>query len=349
MSLGHHGKLFLPRLRPSGQPRAGHVRHRGSPAHPGRPEQLRDAKSLVWEGFRAALSHGAPAPAAAGVLVDEATSTPAARAARAAGIRWRWRSRRRAGTPSSSSTATISAHLEAFDTTLGKALVRWNPADDLATKMVQAERLLRLGARLQQQGRKLLFELIVPPTPHQLALAGDRLAGFDAHLRPGLMLESIYEIQEAGIEPDVWKIEGLDGAADCALVSALIRRDGRDGVKAVVLGHGADDARVEHWVRTAAAVPGYAGFAIGRTIWWDAVQDWKEGRLDPHRGGRRHRRRLPAVHRHVRGPLEEEHVAHRHPDRGRRRPGLNSAIKQVVSRAPARASPSSASAAAGAG
>jgi myo-inositol catabolism protein IolC len=280
MSLGHDGNLFLLAFdhRASlAQSMFGFVGRRPAPAE---QERMREAKWLVWEGFGAALAAGAPA-AAAGVLVDEDTGAAAARAARAAGILLALAVEESGRHPFEFEYGDdFDAHLEAFDPAFGKALVRWNPADDPATKVVQAERLLRLCGRLRQQKRKLLFELIVPPTPHQLALASGRLPDFDAHLRPGLMLEAIYEIQEAGIEPDVWKVEGLDAAADCALVSALLRRDGRDRVKAVVLGRGADDARVEHWVRTAAAVPGYAGFAIGRTIWWDAVQNWKEGRLD---------------------------------------------------------------------
>lgn len=279
MSLGHDGNLFLLSFDHRASLAQGMFGIVDRPPTPAEQERIRDAKWLVWEGFRVALAAGAP-PAASGILVDEATCAAAARAAREAGILLAVAAEESGRYPFEFEYGDdFAAHLEALDPDFGKALVRWNPADDPATKTVQAERLLRLGARLQQQSRKFLFELIVPPTTHQLALVDGRLPDFDTHLRPGLMLESIYEIQEAGIEPDVWKIEGLDVAADCALVSALIRRDGRDRVKAVVLGRGADDAQVERWVRTAAAVPGYAGFAIGRTIWWDAVQNWKEGRL----------------------------------------------------------------------
>jgi myo-inositol catabolism protein IolC len=34
---------------------------------------------------------------------------------------------------------------------------------------------------------------------------------------------------------------------------------------------------VESWLRQAAGVPGYAGFAVGRTIWWKAVRDYLNG------------------------------------------------------------------------
>jgi myo-inositol catabolism protein IolC len=251
----------------------------GREATPAEQKQLQESKSLIWEGFQAALRAGAPA-AAAGVLVDEEMGTAVARAAREAGILLAMPVEKSGqGTFAFEYGEDFGAHLEAFDPAFAKVLVRWNPADDPEIKKVQAERLRRLGGWLQERGRKFLFELLVPATPHQLALVGGNTAGYDAHIRPYLMLETIFEIQEAGIEPDVWKIEGIDTAADCALVSALARRDGRGGVKTVVLGRGADDSTVEHWVRTGAGVPGYAGFAIGRTIFWNGVEAWKEGKL----------------------------------------------------------------------
>jgi myo-inositol catabolism protein IolC len=46
-----------------------------------------------------------------------------------------------------------------------------------------------------------------------------------------------------------------------------------------VLGRGASAARVEQWLRAGAGVPGYRGFAIGRTIWWDALVGFRDGKL----------------------------------------------------------------------
>jgi myo-inositol catabolism protein IolC len=51
-------------------------------------------------------------------------------------------------------------------------------------------------------------------------------------------------------------------------------------VGCVVLGAGADDATVAHWLRQAAGVEGFIGFAIGRTIFWDALRGWLDGRID---------------------------------------------------------------------
>jgi myo-inositol catabolism protein IolC len=88
------------------------------------------------------------------------------------------------------------------------------------------------------------------------------------------MLETMHTLQEAGIEPDVWKIEGLDRREDCERVVAVARRDGRHDVGCIVLGRGADEKKVVSWLETAASVPGFIGYAVGRTTFWDAVADF---------------------------------------------------------------------------
>ena len=50
------------------------------------------------------------------------------------------------------------------------------------------------------------------------------------------------------------------------------RREGRDKVSCVVLGRGASDEKVDAWLRAGSGVPGYIGFAIGRSIFGDAVK-----------------------------------------------------------------------------
>lgn len=250
----------------------------GRPADAGERARLSDAKLLVWEGFRAAVAGGLPGTP--GILVDEELGAAAARAASSAGITLVMPVEKSGPGPFDFEYGKdFGAHIEAFRPDFVKALVRWNPDDDPAFKEGQAERLRRLGGWLRTRGHRFLFELLVPPSERQLALVAGREADYDARLRPGLMLESIYEVQEAGIDPDAWKIEGIDAPEDCRLVARLLRRDERERVGALVLGRGADRARVERWVRAAAGVPGYAGFAIGRTIWWEGVKGWKDGIL----------------------------------------------------------------------
>jgi myo-inositol catabolism protein IolC len=94
------------------------------------------------------------------------------------------------------------------------------------------------------------------------------------------MRRTIVEFQEAGVEADIWKIEGIDTQEDCERIAQTCRRDGRDGVICVVLGRGANDDKVDHWLRQGAPVEGYAGFAIGRTIWWDALKGFLDGAIE---------------------------------------------------------------------
>ena len=157
-------------------------------------------------------------------------------------------------------------------------LVRWNPDDDAEDNRTQGERLKRLGDWLHANGRTYLFELLVPATDRQLALV-ESGADYDTEIRPYLTLEAIRQILDAGIEPDIWKIEGLDRRRSCELLASLVKSDGRDDVIAVVLGRGADDAKVDHWLQMGAGVPGYKGFAIGRSIWWAGVEGFKDGKM----------------------------------------------------------------------
>jgi myo-inositol catabolism protein IolC len=276
MDLGYPGQLFILAFD-----------HRGSfkkkmfgivEESPDDTKKLQEAKRLVWEGF--ARAHAAGLPAGSGILVDEEMGTAVARSASALGVPF--------AMPVEKSGqdvfdfeygADFAKHIEAFDPTFAKVLVRWNPDDAAETKGLQGERLARLGDWLHANGRRYLFELLVPASKAQLAAVGDDAHAYDTKVRPGLMLQTITELRAAGIDPDVWKIEGIDSAEACRQIAELTRSGGRDGVKCVVLGRGADDTRVDHWLRTGAPVPGYAGFAIGRSIWWGAVEQWRDGKV----------------------------------------------------------------------
>jgi myo-inositol catabolism protein IolC len=174
----------------------------------------------------------------------------------------------------------FAEHIERVDPDLVKALVRFNPADDPELNGRQLERLRRLADWLRHTDRELLFELLVPPTPGQLRRVGNDAERFDLDLRPTLVCDAVTEIQDGGVEPAVWKVEGLDRRSDCERLAAVCRRGGRDHVSCLILGRGAVDQRVEHWLRVAAEVEGFGGFAVGRTIWWEAIARHGAGELD---------------------------------------------------------------------
>lgn len=241
--------------------------------------RLEDAKRLIFEGVQRAISDGAPADSV-GILVDEEMGAGVAREAKASGIRLAMPVEK-SGQPTFDFEYgdAFGSHIEEFDPEFSKVLVRWNPEDSDETKHQQGERLARLGNWLHEHRRTFLFELLVPASEAQLALVGGNGDAYDTEVRPYLMLQTIDEIQAAGVEPDIWKIEGLDRAVDCDLVAKLIQRGGRDHVTAVVLGRGADGERVDHWLSAGSHTPGYVGFAIGRTIWWKGVEGLKDGTL----------------------------------------------------------------------
>lgn len=241
--------------------------------------RISDAKRVIYDGARRALDEGVEADAA-GVLVDEQFGAAIARDAKAAGFRLAMPVEKSGQEEFDFQYGDeFGAHIETFDPNFSKVLVRYNTEGDQAMNERQAGRLRRLGAWLHEHERLFLFELLVPATPEQIEAAGGDEQRWDSEERPKLMKVSIEELQDAGVEPDIWKIEGIDRREDCEMISATTRRDGRDGVACVVLGRGADDAAVDHWLETGSGVPGYIGFAIGRSIWWDPLKGFVDGNL----------------------------------------------------------------------
>ena len=241
--------------------------------------RISDAKRVIYEGARRALDEGVEADAA-GVLVDEQFGAAIARDARAEGFRLAMPVEKSGQEEFDFQYGDeFGGHIETFDPNFSKVLVRYNTEGDQVMNERQAGRLKRLGDWLHEHGRLFLFELLVPATPGQIEAAGGDEQRWDSEERPKLMKVAIEELQEAGVEPDIWKIEGIDRREDCEMISATTRRDGRDGVACVVLGRGADDAAVDHWLQTGSGVPGYIGFAIGRSIWWDPLKGFVDGNL----------------------------------------------------------------------
>jgi myo-inositol catabolism protein IolC len=172
-------------------------------------------------------------------------------------------------------------HIERFDPHFSKVLVRYNPDGDAEMNRAQLERLKRLSDWLHAHDRKFLFELLVPAEDAQLESVGGDTDRYDAELRPALMRRAIQEIQDHGVEVDVWKIEGVDAREDAEMLARQTRSgDGRERVACVLLGRGASTEKVDHWLQQAAPVEGFIGFAIGRSIWWDALKAYLAGDLD---------------------------------------------------------------------
>jgi 5-dehydro-2-deoxygluconokinase len=175
----------------------------------------------------------------------------------------------------------FGAHIEKFNPDFSKVLVRFNSDADGEMNERQLKRLKRLADWLHEHDRKFLFELLVPATDDQLSSVGGDTDRYDAELRPELMRRAIEDIQNAGVEVDIWKIEGVDERDDAAMLAEQTRSGpGRENVVCVLLGRGASTEKVEHWLRQAAPVDGFIGFAIGRSIWWDALKGYIDKDLE---------------------------------------------------------------------
>jgi myo-inositol catabolism protein IolC len=248
----------------------------GEPA-PEDVARIEEAKGIIFSGFRKALEAGL-AQDGTGILVDEQFGSAIARAASDLGVVLAMPVEKSGQDEFDFEYGdAFGEHIAAFDPTYAKVLVRYNPEGDADLNRRQAERLARLGEWLHAGGRKFLFELLVPAEPHQLERVGGDADRYDRELRPDLMIAAIQECQAAGVEPDIWKIEGLDEREDCARIAEAARADGRDAVRCVVLGRGGDESKVVHWLQAGAGVPGFVGFAVGRTIWWDPLESWLAG------------------------------------------------------------------------
>jgi len=241
--------------------------------------QIVAAKQMIYDGFKGAVVAGVPKEKA-GILVDEEFGAAILRAAAAEGYA--------TACPAEKSGQAefdfeygddFARHIEMFDPTFCKVLVRYNPEGDRELNRRQAARLRHLSEYLHRKGRsRFMFELLVPAEKAQLQLiAGDKKA-YDLELRPRLMVGAIRELQGAGVEPDVWKIEGLDRREDCERIVAAARSGGRNRVGCIILGRGEDEKKVREWLTIAAGVPGFVGFAVGRTDFWEPLVGWRAKR-----------------------------------------------------------------------
>ncbi|MEA2494402.1 MAG: hypothetical protein QOJ29_2313 [Thermoleophilaceae bacterium] len=244
-------------------------------------KRIADAKALIYEGLELALKRGAE-PSLTGALVDEQFGSDVPERAKAHGIKLAMPVEKSGQNEFDFQYGDdFGAHIESYDPHFSKVLVRYNPDDpDTDMNQRQLERLKRLADWLHENDRKFLFELLVPATDAQLEQAGGDSDRYDAEQRPELMRRAIADIQDAGIEVDIWKIEGVDERSDCEMLAEQTRTGGRDGVVCVLLGRGASDEKVDHWLQQAAPVDGFIGFAIGRSIWGDALTGYINGSLE---------------------------------------------------------------------
>lgn len=235
--------------------------------------EIASYKDIIYDGFLKAIEYGVPKDRTA-ILTDEQFGSNVLIKARDAGFK--------TACPAEKSGqdefdfeygAEFGAHIEKFNPTFVKILVRYNPEGDAGVNRVQRERIRLLSEYCRTHLHEFMLELLVPATPKQRAQCGNDTKRYDRELRPKLMARAISELQFAGIEPDVWKVEGLDSVENCERIVEVARNiPARSNVGVIILGRGEDDEQVRQWLNTAAKVPGIIGFAVGRTVFWEPLK-----------------------------------------------------------------------------
>ena len=240
-------------------------------------KQIEDYKKIIFEGFKLSIKKSVPKEIA-GLLVDEEFGSGVLREAKKDGLTFAMPVEKSGQEEFDFDYGeNYAKHIEEFDPSFVKVLVRYNPESDATLNKRQLQRLKKLSDYLAQKERPFLFELIVPALSAQLAKLGGSKETYDKELRPKLMVQSLKEIQAAGVEPSIWKLEGVDKPEDAKAVVKQAQSNGRK-VGVITLGRGESKEKVQEWLKVGAKIPGIIGFAVGRTIFWQPLADYKAGK-----------------------------------------------------------------------
>lgn len=243
---------------------------------PGRALDRLDAKQLIWRGVQRSLSVTDAAAiltdAEAGAVLDAAreAGVTTAMALEKSGQRWLVADR----TPNE-----LKCLLEAHRPTFAKLLVRWHPADPIDRQREQITAIRELESIAVGAGARLMLELLIPGDHDDAPLADAEPDIFHDEILPVRLADAIRQLSSADIVPAMWKLDGLPRTGACAHVAAAVR-EGSGGTSGIVmLGAGKDLDTVRGWFAAAAAHSAFCGFAVGRTIWWDAIEGYVVGTL----------------------------------------------------------------------
>ena len=242
-------------------------------------EAIREFKMLIYKGFKDAVEKLIPTDFAA-ILCDEEFGSEVIIDASHNGYVTLLPVEKSGQTEFDFQYEDFAEHIQKFRPKFVKALVRYNSADANDLKRRQKEKLKQLSDYCHDNNHKFLLEVLVTPTETQLKEIGSQLS-FDQRMRPVLTERVIKELQDFEVEPDVWKLEGFDLEEDYKEIINAIKRDGRVNVNLVVLGRGGKVEDVEKWLKvgemeeifeTGGKVEGVIGFAVGRTVFWEALE-----------------------------------------------------------------------------
>lgn len=251
---------------------------RGRPPTQEERDEISEYKRNVFEGFKKAVDKGV-SKRTGGLLVDEEFGAGILREAKTCGYVFAMPVEKSGQEEFDFQYGDrYRTHIESFGPTYAKVLVRYNTEGDKNVNQRQTKRLKILSDYLHNTNKRFLFELLVPPTSQQLVKTGGSKETYDLELRPKLMTAAMTELQQAGIEPDIWKLEGVERESDA---KSLVEQAQAGGRKAgvITLGRGESKELVEKWLKTGSSIRGIIGFAVGRTIFWDPLVELKAGKI----------------------------------------------------------------------
>ncbi len=251
----------------------------------GRPPTVEEStqisfyKTIIFEGFKKAIDGGVPKESA-GILVDEQFGSTILRNAQSHGFITAC-SVEKSGQKEFEFEYgdDFGAHLLRTHPDYVKALIRYNSEGDMAMNERQVSRLLKLSNFCLEHSLDLMVELLVPPTLSQSFKKPGDSERYNSEVRPKAIVAAIKELQAKGVEPKIWKIEGVSELSDCDRIAKQACSQGRKSVGLIVLGGGEDTQTLKQWLKSAAMTEGYIGFAIGRTIWEKPLKNVREKQI----------------------------------------------------------------------
>lgn len=246
-------------------------------------ERVRAFKKIIYEGFKIAIDRGAVPKASGAILVDEEFGDEILQDAKKNGYRFAICAEKSGQKEFELEFGEkFAQHIDKYRPEFVKVLVRYNPDDDANLNERQIEKLKALSDFCCEERYKLMLEPLVLPTEKQLEIVEGNKEAYDLEMRPQLMELMMEEMQGGGVEPSVWKIEGVEEKEDYEMLVEQARSGGRKA-DVIILGRHASDEQVKRWLEVGAQVEGVTGFAVGRTIFWDPLVECREGRVAPER------------------------------------------------------------------
>ncbi len=236
---------------------------------------ITEYKKIIYEGFKKAVENGIPKENAA-ILIDEEFGDEILKNAKENGFVILLTTEKSGQEEFEFQYgADFNTHIEKYNPQFVKVLIKYNPEDNQDLKARQLERLKTVSDFCIVKGFKFLLEVLIISTKSQGEIVNNSKEEFDKALRPHLTIRMIKELQTAGVEPDVWKLEGFDTAEEYKQIVEAARANGRSNVGLVILGRGENEEKVNEWLKVGKYVVGVIGFAVGRTVFWQAILDFR--------------------------------------------------------------------------